>query len=567
MECDTWVYRTYEEWGYHTKLDAFLKAGGAKDFSTTEVYNDALLYAVPLLPAEFRYVSRRDPDYVGQSHLKLLRFERTMRGRFKAFVPYQCVEVDCFTREAILQRYVPLPPWWVDVEVPPNFSVELPWMLTYIGSLLFTANQQAWAIFHTEWAAQVAAVWLWELYDTFRMFWLPPTVKANIRRLRLNFVLGSQINEDELRHFLDHSDQVAWESVDSSLRTRTVPVASNRTATLREDTGGDFIWFDPWERREMTRQEKELKVRPSMPERHYRGYVYVSNPLVDRLPTPEEERAPPPAATDSNPPSEVPTVSAAPSAPNVPPPPTAGESSVATGDKGPADMEVDIRGGHEDPFVTPAGSSAAHTARQSAHVGPLSSTSPSPPKTPIPTLGLCPTPQPVGNLDLTQGLRGASLVQSEVGTPGIPGSPTPSSVVRQALTGLAVRSTDDGSQMQDIPHKVDNDPSRVQFLQAFLRASGVDDDFSTVEEAMEAVKSLKRAQSAVASSPSKARRISADRGRQADSAAAGPSTAVREEVPTEEDAERAQQARGKAPKRAVGPDPDLGHYEEEGGDK
>lgn len=65
------------------------------------------------------------------------------------------------------------------VKVSSSCLAELPAVLTYLGSYLCTdAQSDLWIAFYTEWAARVAAYLLWDVYDTYSIWYFPPVLRS-----------------------------------------------------------------------------------------------------------------------------------------------------------------------------------------------------------------------------------------------------------------------------------------------------------------------------------------------------------------------------------------------------
>ena len=149
------------------------------------------------------------------------------------------LEIQNVLRSARRSRYVAVPDGWYHYEVPHGLAVELPWVVTYLGTRLFSPTSGVWTVFYTEWCAQVAAALLWDTYDNCRIFWIPPAVRAGIRAVDLTEVLGSPDNYQDVLRFLTVIDQVNRCEVDPTNGTR--PPRADLSPTLRDDAGGTFV--------------------------------------------------------------------------------------------------------------------------------------------------------------------------------------------------------------------------------------------------------------------------------------------------------------------------------------
>ncbi|PXF45075.1 hypothetical protein BWQ96_05177 [Gracilariopsis chorda] len=153
-----------------------------------------------------------------------------------------------------------------------------------------------WSVVVTECAVCTASYILAEAYDPYRLWYIQPRVRAAIRRLDMRVPLGGVANAEEMLSLLDFLEGVNWDEVpiDNSQRrlhhNGSGPGLGRNTALA-----GDYIFFDPWEYRELTREEAEdYRNAPRMvPPDHPRGFVdlddyyrsYIGgDPMVDNEP-------------------------------------------------------------------------------------------------------------------------------------------------------------------------------------------------------------------------------------------------------------------------------------------
>ena len=175
---DPWVYRNYdEELSGRVRHECLSRAG--EQPGNQEVAQAALGYITPLLPRDFETNIRFDtPGFRAVAPMtRDLRDERRWRARFACLVPYQAKEVEQLKSNVHFARYVPIPVQWREWETPRGLLAAMPPILTYAWSTLLAKPQGGeWAVFYIEWVAEVTAAWLWELFSTGRLFWLPPTI-------------------------------------------------------------------------------------------------------------------------------------------------------------------------------------------------------------------------------------------------------------------------------------------------------------------------------------------------------------------------------------------------------
>ena len=177
---DTWYYRTSGERNYGPALQQIFEDHATAWAGKTSPMQEALVLN-RRLPSEFKYIGRRDKwRLVGQrtndSYWEHVRWERRFRSRTGFLTPYQLVGAERIASDARANRLVCIRDHeeWSRYEVAQGLWVPLPPVLTYLGShMIWDPDSPVWLIFYTEWVAEVATVFLWEVYDRFRLWWLP----------------------------------------------------------------------------------------------------------------------------------------------------------------------------------------------------------------------------------------------------------------------------------------------------------------------------------------------------------------------------------------------------------
>lgn len=238
---DTWFFRTHGErllGPYYGEEPPLPNEG-----DIFKPHADALFYERPILRADFRHRRRGSQHHFARD----VKWERTARTRTGYLVPYQCVEIDRIHPRARPSRYVPIPSFWEEWESPRGATVELPAVLTYLGSILIDNPLSTWwDVVLTEWSAQYAAFLIWEAYDRHKLWYVPPRVLAAWGSIDLSFVLGSNRNYAELLKLADVVKAINWAAVPASQAhrgSRQVDHSPGRSAP-----SGDFIWYEPWGR-------------------------------------------------------------------------------------------------------------------------------------------------------------------------------------------------------------------------------------------------------------------------------------------------------------------------------
>ena len=260
-----------------SEAHGYLYPLSALDFSAwrnrLDVEPSALCWEQPILRFELRYISK---DYsVHSGFTEFVRFERRSRSHAGYLVHVSI--------RARASRYVAVPGHWRGAESPKGCFVELPSAVTYLGTHLNNDPfSGVWTIVYSEWTTKFGAHDLWEVYDTYRLWFVPPKMRTMIRQLDLSKVLGSRFNYAELLGLLDVIDHVDWSRVTEENRRR-----GNRRRDYspgRSGRGGDYIIYDPRIRAEITEAKSEqlMEDHRDMPPGYPTGYVFeLPRPVFD----------------------------------------------------------------------------------------------------------------------------------------------------------------------------------------------------------------------------------------------------------------------------------------------
>lgn len=270
---DTWYARTGGEAYFYAENLAHLDVRQWR--AVHGVSSAALCFDSPQLRAEFRYLRKRDISYWDYP-----RWERRTRSRLGYLVPYQMLEIDRARYRSRVGRYIPIPRHWHEIESPRGCAVELPPALTYVGSLLTNDPFSGyWVVVYTEFIAKMAAYVLWDVYDTYRLWYMSPTARRYARELDLSSVLGSRANQEEFCRLMDVIDQINWNLVPAGQAARGAHDYDHSPG--RNSPGGDFVWYDPWTSQHIDgAQAKHLRENPrAMPPTQPTGYMFEPAPV------------------------------------------------------------------------------------------------------------------------------------------------------------------------------------------------------------------------------------------------------------------------------------------------
>lgn len=120
------------------------------------------------------------------------RLERQTRSLLGCFSGLHQRKVKILVARFIYGRYVSLPPWWRELNMPCGFQAPLGSTLRYLGSwLMDDAGSPLWLLVVTEWTVSVAVYPVWEVYDTCRLWYCPPRELLTLQIFPLLGVMGT----------------------------------------------------------------------------------------------------------------------------------------------------------------------------------------------------------------------------------------------------------------------------------------------------------------------------------------------------------------------------------------
>lgn len=142
-------------------------------------------------------------------------------------------------------------------------------------------------MFNADWAAQVAAHWLLEIYSSCRLWHLPKLLFLLIRELwdKLYITLGGEHNLTEFRNWLDLLQDVDWDNPECVPRhwhcrheqeEKDNPSMDDRFLGRQHTSCGDFIYLHPWDGVRISKDEAKHYLnrnRPRQPRCHPTGYI------------------------------------------------------------------------------------------------------------------------------------------------------------------------------------------------------------------------------------------------------------------------------------------------------
>ena len=106
------------------------------------------------------------------------------------------------TRDAGRRGLCKLIDAWNLFEVAQGCNSEVHTVFCYKMSALMRHESGLWVVAFTEQECKVAAFLMFDVFDSFRLWWVSPTFIVAMKALDLSFVLGSQVNVEELYRLL-----------------------------------------------------------------------------------------------------------------------------------------------------------------------------------------------------------------------------------------------------------------------------------------------------------------------------------------------------------------------------
>lgn len=206
------------------------------------VSQDALFRQRPIIPYGFRHLKRKDHSFYRYT----VRYERRMRSDTGYFIAYQLVEASAIAEIAYANRYVRVPNWWHDYEVPQGYWAELGSVYTYYGTQLFDSESGMWTVFLSEWCVRVAATLLWDVHDMWRLRCLPSTLLELMDQLDYSAPLGHADKNLEVHALLRKIREVDWNLVDTANTSRNMRQPKiSRSPGSTHPSSGDYVWINP----------------------------------------------------------------------------------------------------------------------------------------------------------------------------------------------------------------------------------------------------------------------------------------------------------------------------------
>lgn len=206
---------------------------------TADVHRKAIFWEESILPRDYKSLKKAKFSF----WCNTVRFEHRCRMELGYFVLWHNVEADCMTRSALVGKYIPIPRWWVEGEMPQGFWAELPPVFAYAGSAVLSQPSSGWWVVNcTQWVINVTMYLVWDAYDTGRLWHFPPRILAAFRTLPFEVVLGKEGAADLhlLALIIEGTD---WSAVPAHQTNRQKPRRNNFLQVAERKRGTSSGWM------------------------------------------------------------------------------------------------------------------------------------------------------------------------------------------------------------------------------------------------------------------------------------------------------------------------------------
>jgi len=261
-DVDLWRYRTYGEIPYVANLCAISQDRLAAWRNRFVVDERALCWHRSILLSDFRYRRRAETEY-WDTQIRLERRALSVMGRF---VPYHLRCMWNLREHARDRLGVKVPDNYAQLAMPHGFRFEMEPLFSYkSGALIQDRDSGLWVVAYTERVVRICSGLLYDVYDTYRLWWVPPTVIAFARQLgyAMATALGSESNVDEVLELLDVVEATRFDDLPDAWRDRVTHNPNRRVdyhsgcRNPVSDIGADFCYYDPWQRVKVSREVAE----------------------------------------------------------------------------------------------------------------------------------------------------------------------------------------------------------------------------------------------------------------------------------------------------------------------
>lgn len=234
FKSDLWCYRTEDKARVGAKLYE-LRHRVPTWKGIADYHQAVILWRLSRLPAGYRTLKKAENSFWADT----VRMERRVRARCGILAQWHQPEAEETNTYEQVNRWLVVPRWFKEWEVAQGFWAKFGPPLAYIGSELLKDPASGWlVVVLTNWVVEVWAYELWEVFDTWSLWWLLPTVRDAVDSLDLTTALGVDGVHDAERA-VRLLRMVDWGSVPSENAARMQ--LSRIWSCGRSGLAGDFV--------------------------------------------------------------------------------------------------------------------------------------------------------------------------------------------------------------------------------------------------------------------------------------------------------------------------------------
>lgn len=182
-----------------------------------------------------------------------------MRSEKKFFVQWHQPEALLLRPKDMRGRLVEVPKRWDDWEVPGGVWAELPPAFAYQGTkVIDNPDSEYWILQNSGWRFSVAGWAMWDVFDTYRVWWITSRVRVGLCQLREIFLRPYLDGNgyDDLQPILYIVSTTDWDRFPR--KNQQLPRCDRFWFCRgREKSAGVFVQYDPWKRRRIARNQSD----------------------------------------------------------------------------------------------------------------------------------------------------------------------------------------------------------------------------------------------------------------------------------------------------------------------
>lgn len=166
-----------------------------------------------------------------------------MRSKHGREITYQCFGTFGLGTNFFRRGFARVTAYWQRLEVPGGCAVDLPMVFSYRMRKLLDPESPWWVVVYTDRAGKVAALILFDVYDSCRFWALRKEIVRGIRRPHLKIVLGNAGNATDCFSLLDAIERFRFREFPAEWLYRGILPS---LAPGHTDVGGDYLFYNPY---------------------------------------------------------------------------------------------------------------------------------------------------------------------------------------------------------------------------------------------------------------------------------------------------------------------------------